>query len=659
MDSGNLKLHLVNSEPINSMFITATPFDWMEVSLRYADINTTKYSPFFNFSGNQTFKDKSFNLKLKLIEETKQFPELSIGFRDFIGTGKFSGEYIVTSKKIGDFDFSLGLGWGSLSDPDGINNPFGDLDNRFFLNRGSDRRGGNFNFNNWFRGKKASAFYGFEYLNKYSGLRFKLDYDRSSIFGIPKNSHFSYGLSIPATKFVDINLFRHRGTDFGFGFSYKANYKKSIIKKNETIPIINFSDKDLALLESNDQVFSGTINVLLSKFGIYVQEIFYKDKHLSIIIDQGKYRNLNIASKRVIQLTKEVLNTRDIRSVSITHQTNNVNTSTISIPLDRFENFLEYSFSLPELNRFLEYKNYYPMKSQKKIFNGDINFPSFYWAFEPSLKNHVGAPETFYSGQLGLLFGAGIKFNKQSSLDGTLSFSIYSNLDQLRLRSWSRLPKVRSDIREYLKEGENSIKDLTYSYIFDPIYNKNFLFFGGIKLGLYEEMFGGLGGELLFRDISKPWYLTANYHWVKQREFDQLFSFRDYETFTGHLSFIWETPLEGTKLIISGGKYLAKDSGVTVNFSKSFRSGFTLGFFATKTDISSEEFGEGSFDKGIYFSIPLEIVSSKYRKGNARFLWRNLTKDGGAILSGGLDLGGYIENNTFRSLKYIQDGFYE
>ena len=80
------------------------------------------------------------------------------------------------------------------------------------------------------------------------------------------------------------------------------------------------------------------MNVLLSKFGIYVQEIFYKDNHLSFILDQGKYRNLNIASKRVIQLTKEVLNSRDIRNVSITYQINNVNTSTISIPLDRFEN---------------------------------------------------------------------------------------------------------------------------------------------------------------------------------------------------------------------------------------------------------------------------------------------------------------------------------
>ena len=101
LDEGNLKLHLVNSDPINSLFITANPFNWMEVSLRYADINTIKYSQFKSFSGEQTYKDKSFNLKINLIRESERFPALSLGFRDFIGTGKFSGEYLVTSKKVG------------------------------------------------------------------------------------------------------------------------------------------------------------------------------------------------------------------------------------------------------------------------------------------------------------------------------------------------------------------------------------------------------------------------------------------------------------------------------------------------------------------------------------------------------------------------------
>jgi hypothetical protein len=112
-------------------------------------------------------------------------------------------------------------------------------------------------------------------------------------------------------------------------------------------------------------------------------------------------------------------------------------------------------------------------------------------------------------------------------------------------------------------------------------------------------------------------------------------------------------------MILSGGRYLAKDSGLTLNISKSFKTGFTLGFFATKTDISAFEFGEGSFDKGIYFSIPLDIVSGKYRKNNARFSWRNLTRDGGAMLSGTLGLQGYADNSSSYYLDYLREGFYD
>ena len=156
LQEGNLKIHLVNSDPINSLLISANPFDWMEVSLRYADINTRKYSPYKSFSGDQTYKDKSFNLKIKLIEESERFPELSIGFRDFIGTGKFSGEYIVTSKKIGDFDFTAGLGWGALSESKGIKNPFIDIDESFSLRSRDFGQGGNVEFNRWFKGQYFS-----------------------------------------------------------------------------------------------------------------------------------------------------------------------------------------------------------------------------------------------------------------------------------------------------------------------------------------------------------------------------------------------------------------------------------------------------------------------------------------------------------------------
>ncbi len=658
LKEGNLKLHIVNSDPINSLFITANPFDWMEVSLRYADINTRKYSEFKSFSGDQTYKDKSFNLKIKLIEETDRFPELSIGFRDFIGTGKFSGEYIVTSKKIGDFDLTAGLGWGALSESTGIKNPFIDIDEAFSKRSENAGLGGNIEFDRWFKGPKASTFYGFSYLNKYSGLRFKMDYDKSNPFNLKKKSDYSFGLSIPASKYLDINLFKHRGVDIGFGFSYKANYSKQIIPKNEVIHPINFSKKDTDLLSSNDEVFSGTINLLLSRFEIYTQEIFLKNDDLFISIDQSKYRNLNLAAKRVIQITDEVLSTRNINNVSIIFQTGNVKTGSIKLPLYKFKQFLDNSISYAEVKKYISYENFYHLDNGTKIFEGKINFPLYTWGIKPDLKNHVGAPESFYSGQIGLLASGGIILNKNSYFDSTIGLGIFQNLDQLKLRAFSRLPKVRSDVREYLKE-KYVLKQFTYTHMFDPTYSNDYLFFGGLKIGLFEEMYGGIGGEILFRDIKKPWYLTANYYWVKQREFNQRLSFRNYETFTGHLNFIWETPFDGVKMILSGGRYLAKDSGITLNISKSFKSGFTLGFFATKTDISELEFGEGSFDKGIYFSIPLDVVSSKYRKNNARFVWKNLTRDGGAILSGTLDLNGYVENSSTYFLNYLKDGFYE
>tara|TARA_B100000941_G_C28502926_1_gene555451 strand:+ start:332 stop:2227 length:1896 start_codon:yes stop_codon:yes gene_type:complete len=629
----------------------------MEVSLRYADINLYKYSAIEAFSGNQSFKDKSFNLKLKIIEETDMFPELSIGFRDIIGTGKFSSEYIVSSKKIGDFDFTVGLGWGNFATDDGLENPFIRLDNSFGDREpGYQGIGGMLEYDKFFSGSKVSSFYGFEYINKYSGLRFKFDYDSSNPFPIKKKSNYSFGIAIPASKFVDVNIFRHRGTSLGFGVSYKANYSEEIINKNEVIPILNFNKEEIDSLSSNDQIFSGTLNVLLKNFGIFTQSIELKEGEIRIVIENSKYRNLNTSTKRLVQISRKVLKTRDIKHITIIYQSSNVNIGSISFSLERFIDFLDNSYSIPELERHIYHQNYFHDSDAKKIFQGDIDFPIYFGGIEPDLKNHVGAPESFYSGQIGILLGGGIKFSKSSYLDGSISLSIFENLNQLTLKAYSKMPKVRSDIREYLKE-KYALKSLSYTHIFNPLYDKNFLFFGGVKAGLLEEMFGGFGGELLFRDIRRPWYFTANYYWVKQRQFNQRLSFRNYETFTGHLNFIWETPLQGVKMIISGGRYLAKDSGVTLNLSKTFKSGFTVGFFATKTDVSTEEFGEGSFDKGIYFSIPLDIVSKNSSKNNARFVWKNLTKDGGAMLSGGLDLSGYVENTSMNFLNYFNDGY--
>ena len=90
-------------------------------------------------------------------------------------------------------------------------------------------------------------------------------------------------------------------------------------------------------------------------------------------------------------------------------------------------------------------------------------------------------------------------------------------------------------------------------------------------------------------------------------------AFQDYSVLTGHLRIL--LPEIDSKILVktSLGKYLAGDRGLSLDLSRKFDSGFVLGIFATKTDLPTEVFGEGSFDKGFYFSIPTELFYNDYR----------------------------------------------
>ena len=122
-------------------------------------------------------------------------------------------------------------------------------------------------------------------------------------------------------------------------------------------------------------------------------------------------------------------------------------------------------------------------------------------------------------------------------------------------------------------------------------------------------MYAGAGSEVLYRPMDQPWAISANINWVKQRDFNQRFGLRDYSTTTGHATLYYAFGDQQRVIAsLSAGRYLAGDYGATANVARVFRNGVTMGAYATKTNVSSAEFGEGSFDKGIYFSIPFDTL---------------------------------------------------
>ena len=182
-EEGTLGFSYSIMQPYLRGSIVAYPFDWMEASYQYADINNQLYSQSFAFSGNQTFKDKGFDVKFRLLKETEILPQIAVGFRDFAGTGIFASEYIVGSKlikdlPIGHIDFTFGLGWGVLAGNQTNENLFVKLGDRFRTRETvSGTRGGEVTFDSFFSGEMGT-FGGIELFLPYAnGSRLKLEYD--------------------------------------------------------------------------------------------------------------------------------------------------------------------------------------------------------------------------------------------------------------------------------------------------------------------------------------------------------------------------------------------------------------------------------------------------------------------------------------------------
>ena len=57
-----------------------------------------------------------------------------------------------------------------------------------------------------------------------------------------------------------------------------------------------------------------------------------------------------------------------------------------------------------------------------------------------------------------------------------------------------------------------------------------------------------------------------------------------------------------------------------------------MGAYFTRTNISKRVYGEGSFDKGFYFKVPLTFFDAEAPRGHSNFMIQPLTRDGGAKL---------------------------
>ncbi|RMC37821.1 YjbH domain-containing protein [Paracoccus alkanivorans] len=592
--------------------------------------------------------DRSFDLRFQFLDEAGWRPAVAVGLQDFMGTGVYSGEYVVATKNITPtVRASVGFGWGRLAG-----------ESRWPPEPGD--QGGKPNIDDWFSGSAkpfgsitwqvndrlslAAEYSNDNYMHEANGL----GEDEPGNLNLAAYYRFGQG--------YEVGLYTLGGDTFGAQFSFslnpnKAPYPSGLEKAPAPVrprPAPAADPEGWSGQWAQDPTAQPAIQQALSdalaKEGQLLESMALSGNRAEVRIRNQRYIQQAEAIGRTARLMTRAL-PPSVETMVITSSADGIPTSSVTLrrsDVERLEN--------TEAGKIASAVTL----SDARPYPGDLvategMYPRFRWHIGPYLDLGLFDPGEPLRYEVGAEARATYEIMPGLILAGTLRQRAFGSMDQRgpgipgqrgdhytpeeyeadpSLETTPEgVPRVRSDTRMYRSDGP-TIPELTlawYARPSDTIYTR-------VTAGLLERAYGGVSAEALWKPVNSPLALGIEINRVRKRDFEDVFGFRDYEVTTGHVSAYYEFA-QGYTAQLDVGQYLAGDRGATISLTREFANGWRIGAFATKTDLSEDEFGEGSFDKGISISIPISWATGQPSRQRAGSTIRSLSRDGGARLN--------------------------
>jgi membrane-associated phospholipid phosphatase len=638
--AGNMRFQMSRVSPYTRGSFMLQPLDWFEAGFRYTDIANRLYGP-VELSGDQSYKDKSIDLKFRLKPEDALWPEVAVGLRDGGGTGLFSSEYLVASKRWGNWDASLGLGWGNMGSRGNVSNPLISLFGSRFKTRliYLDGTGGTANTSGWFRGSTA-LFGGVQWHSPAERWVLKAELDGNDYKHEPHANHqavsspFNFGLVYRYSPNIDFSVGVERGQQIMTGLTLHGALDQLHAPKLLDKPLPAIAAQPPASPDS--QPLPTLAQAIELYTGWQVRQIDEQDNSTTLVAEVSGARYLQERVQRAITLLHNGSPASRQRFVL---QLQALGLPLTQVQVDRAEWLAQQTQAMPPSQQ-LPAQTVLPAtavlpaaRSQPEAFpswqaSPSSGLPGLNWELAPSYRQIVGGPNNFLLYHLGVQLKFEQGLTQHTWVAGNANLRLLDNYDNFTYDGPSNLPRVRTFQRQFATTSRATLPLLQLTHV-EPLGNGHYVSAYG---GMLEWMYGGVGGEWLYRPWRSPFAFGIDANHVRQRDFGQKLSFRDYSVNTGHATLYWDTGWNDVQVNLSAGRYLAGDMGATLDLRRSFRNGVSIGAWATKTNVSKEQFGEGSFDKGIYVSIPFEAMLPLSSYSSANLVWNPLTRDGGARL---------------------------
>ncbi|QFS85001.1 YjbH domain-containing protein [Roseivivax sp. THAF197b] len=590
-----------------------------------------RYSVIDGFRGRGTLYDRSFVLHYQILNEQSVRPALALGINDLFGTGVYSGEYLVATKHLGSrLRATGGIGWGRLGERNGFRNPLGALNDGFETRPGRDFGvGGEAEFDQIFRGD--AAFFGGVEFQASDRLSFAVEYSSDEYSqevgpSFDYNSPWNYGLTYKVREDLSLTASYLYGSTIGVSLTFAANPKRppnTVGLEPAPYPVTPRASVDAEALgwtlPDNGNAAIAQVRDVMEADGIALHAFRLVGDTIRVEIENQRYRTTAQAVGRTARILTASMPPA-VDTFVIVPVVLGIRTADVTIRRDDME---ELAYDLD--NTWSSYaRARFDASTTQLAPLGEI-YPRFNYNISPYLTPSFFDPDDPARFDVGVELNASLEPVSGLLFEGAVRQRFEGTLDESTRVSNSVLPKVRSNTNIFQRNADTFMTYLTGTYFFKPAED----FYGRVTVGYFETQYGGISTEVLWKPVGSDLALGLEANYVKQRAFEQGFGFQDYEIATGHASlyYLFENGFE-TKVDV--GRYLAGDWGATFTLQRTFKNGWKVGAFATFTDVPFDEFGEGSFDKGLMVTIPIDWVRGTPTTNEFNYILRPILRDGGA-----------------------------
>lgn len=552
--------------------------------------------------------DKGANVKFSIFtpeDSEYRLPGFAFGFEDFLGTRNFKAKYLVLTKVFIDEDLEVSLGVGG------------------------QRIRGVFGGAAWFPFLRSSCsmLRPFSLAAEYDATPYKSERIEKHPKGREQKSKINFGMKYRLFDAFDFSCSWIRGKKMAFSLNafYDFGHTQGFIPKiNDSLPYVS-------------PVVREPIGPLRSENGLVQDLAFaFEDQGIELLkVEMG----FDACKRKVLHL--RIYNERYEDEACLRERLSCLLSGLIPIDIDRVSVVIDAEgFPIQQYEYNMDYVRQlgdgsmcpYELAVLTPLLEVQYHEPGFYallfeknrehmnWFILPKTHTFFGSSKGKFKYSLGISFGidgflpSDIYYSLSCGWNGLSNLYDLSNTDRLNP---SQIINVRSDIVKYYQQRGVTVDE---AYL-QKCWNMGSGFYSRLAGGYFEEEYAGLAAQFLYYPVHSPFAIGLEGAIFKKRAYHGLGftnKVRKLHHFTPEwvhfpygsqffLDLYYDWCATQLELKLKIGKFLANDYGIRTEVSRYFESGLKVTLWYTYTNGHDRINGHTYYDKGVAFSLPLDL----------------------------------------------------